>query len=396
MAAFFTSKGYEMTTEIKELVEQGLQKVETELKEKIEKFEADVAQNGKAGADAAKAIEELSTEFKAINDIVTELAQKHADGFESQEVKDGSVGEQFIKSEQFKNFAEHGSEAVKARVEVKNTVTSDDATTTWSDRRTGIIAGDFAPLTIRDVIPSMSVSSNLVETMKEDAWTNAAAETGQTLAKPESDLTFTKANVAIETIPHFIKVSNQLIQDAPAVRSYIDVRLLDGLAQREDAQLLNGNGTSPNISGLTDAGNFTAFTADSGASLVESINKAKYQLWAIGRQPDVAIVNPADWGAQEIVKGSDGHYLYGLPGMNAGVNPFGVRIVLSNNMAAGNFLVASMRTSAIIYNRQGAVVEMGYVNDDFTKNLVTIRAEKRMALGVDRASGILYGAFTAA
>ena len=77
------------------------------------------------------------------------------------------------------------------------------------------------------------------------------------------------------------------------------------------------------------------------------------------------------------------------------MNPFGMRIVISNNMAAGKFLVGAISSSTALYVRQGAVVELGYVNDDFTKNLVTIRVEERLGLGVERPSALLYGDFTA-
>jgi HK97 family phage major capsid protein len=90
-----------------------------------------------------------------------------------------------------------------------------------------------------------------------------------------------------------------------------------------------------------------------------------------------------------------GTYLYGAPGTNAGTRPFGVQVVMSNHMPAGDFLIGNLRGSAVIYARQGATVEMGYVNADFTNNLVTIRAEERLGLGVDRPSAILYGDFTA-
>jgi HK97 family phage major capsid protein len=167
------------------------------------------------------------------------------------------------------------------------------------------------------------------------------------------------------------------------------------LAQRIDAQLLNGNGTSPNLSGLTDSGNYTAYTAETGDNLLDAINRAKYALWATGNMPDVVIVNPADWGAMEIAKTQYGEYIYKNAGVAAEMNPFGLRIVLSNHMTAGKFLVGAINTSTALYTRAGAVVEMGYINDDFTKNLVTIRAEERLGLGVERASGILYGNFTA-
>jgi HK97 family phage major capsid protein len=179
--------------------------------------------------------------------------------------------------------------------------------------------------------------------------------------------------------------------------AYIDTRLRDGLAQRIDAQLLNGNGTSPNLSGLTDSGNFTAYTATSDDLLVDAINRAKYALWATGNMPDVVVVNPADWGAMERTRegAGTGAYLYGMPGVNGMSNPFGVRIVLSNNMAAGKFLIGAIDASCALYVRQGSTIEMGYVNTDFTQNLITIRAEERLGLGVERPTAIRYGNFSA-
>ena len=207
---------------------------------------------------------------------------------------------------------------------------------------------------------------------------------------------FENYNVPIQVVAHWIKVSNQLMRDAPAIASYVDTRMRDGLQQRVDAQLLNGNGTSPNLSGMTDSGNFTAFTPETGANLVDSINKAKYALWAVGNAPDTVIVNPADWSAMEITRESagTGQYLYGAPGTNAGVSPFGVQIVMSNNMPAGSFLIGNLRSACTLFVNQGVVVEMGYVNDDFTRNLVTIRAEERLGLAVDRPTAILYGDIT--
>jgi HK97 family phage major capsid protein len=237
----------------------------------------------------------------------------------------------------------------------------------------------------------------MVNALREATWNNSAAGVTQAAAKPESDITFEQYNVPVQTIAHWIKVSNQLLADAPAIAAYINTRLRDGLAQKVDSQLLNGTGTAPQLSGLTDSGNFTAYTATAGDNLVDAINRAKYQLWAIGRMPDTVIVNPADWSTMELTRegSGTGMYLYGLPGQLAGANPFGVRVVMSNNMGVGKFLIGSLNTSTVVYNRQGAVVEMGYINDDFTKNLVTIRAEERLGLGVERPSGILYGDFTA-
>jgi HK97 family phage major capsid protein len=237
----------------------------------------------------------------------------------------------------------------------------------------------------------------MVNSLREATWTNSAAEVSQGAAKNESDVTFEQYNVPITTVAHWIKISNQLLADAPAVVAYIESRLRDGLAQRIEAQLINGNGTSPNLSGLTDTGNFTAYTASSDDLLVDAINRIKYTMWAAGNVPDTVIVNPADWGAMERTRegANSGMYLYGMPGANAGMNPFGLNIVISNYLQAGKIIVGRMSDSVVLYNRSGAVVEMGYVNADFTNNLITIRAEERLGLGVDRPAGVYYGDFTA-
>lgn len=381
--------------ELKDIIEAGLAKQEVKLQAAIDKFEGQLKDKGNVDTEVKGEVRELSEQFKSLSAQMVELAQKQTAAAQV-EVKPVSAAEEFVKSEQFKQLVTGNTQ--RARFEVKNTVTS-GSTTVFPDQKPGIIPGNFAPLSIRAALTSIAVSTNMVNALREASWTNSAAEVSQGAAKNESDVTFEQYNVPITTVAHWIKISNQLLADAPAVVAYIETRLRDGLAQRIDAQLLNGNGTSPNLSGLTDSGNFTAYTATSDDLLVDAINRAKYALWATGNAPDTVIVNPADWGAMERTRetytGGQGEYLYGMPGFAAAMNPFGVNVVLSNNMAAGKFLIGALRTSAVLYNRSGAVIEMGYVNADFTNNLITIRAEERLGLGTERPAGILYGNFTA-
>lgn len=370
-----------------------IDKIAKAIDAKTAEHTAQVEQFGKATTELTGQIDKLTEQYKGLKEQMIDLAQKQTPA--AGDGKSESAGMEFVSSEAYKSLASGQRE--KVRLEVKNTVLA-DGTTTFPMQRPGIIPGSFAPLTLRQLIPTIQVNVNSVKSLRELAWTNSAAEVAQGAAKPESALTFEEYDVPIQTIAHWIKVSNQLLADAPAVAAYIDTRLRDGLAQRVDRQLLLGDGTSPNLSGLTDAGNFTAFTAASGANLVESINKAKYDRWAVGETVDTAVVNPADWAAMELARegAGTGAYLYGAPGVSGNMSAFGVQIVISANMPAGQFLVGSLRNAATIYQRQGAVVEMGFVNDDFTKNLVTIRAEERLGLAVDRPVAIMYGPITAA
>lgn len=378
--------------ELKDIVEAGLKAQEVKLAAAIEKFEGQLKENGNVDTETKGEVRALSEKFKSLQDSMIEIAQKQTTAQAAAPAL--SAAEEFVKSEQYKQLVAGNTQ--RARIEVKNTVTS-GSTTVFPDQRPGIIPGSFAPLTVRQILRAIPVTSNMVNSLREASWTNSAAEVSQGAAKPESDVTFEQYNVPITTVAHWIKISNQLLADAPAVVAYIESRLRDGLAQRIESQLINGNGTSPNLSGLTDSGNYTAYTPTSDDLLVDAINRVKYTMWAAGNMPDTVIVNPADWGAMERTRegAGTGAYLYGIPGAGAQTNPFGLNVVLSNHLTQGKVLVARLSDSAVLYNRSGAVVEMGYQNDDFTRNLVTVRVEERLGLGCDRPAGIYYGDFTA-
>jgi HK97 family phage major capsid protein len=334
----------------------------TALQAAIDKFDGQLKDAGSVAGEAKAEVKALSEKFEQ---TITEIAQKMDTAKSEPAII--TAGAEFIASPLFKQFA--AGQIDKVRMELKTAVLS-NGTTVFPDQRPGIIPGSFGPLTVRQAIPSINVSTNAVNSLKENSWANSAQEVSQATVKTESDITFTNYDVGIRTIAHYVVVTKQLLDDAPAVASYIDLRLRDGLAQRVDKQLIAGNGTSPNLSGLTDSGNYTAFTAATTTdNLIDSINNCKYTMWALGNVPDTVIINPADWGVVERMRESagSGMYLFGTPGSNASQNPFG------------------------IYTRQGSTVEAGYTGDDFIYNRVTLRAEERLALACDRPAGIYYG-----
>ena len=364
----------------------------------VAKYEGQVKDAGVASAEAKAEVVALSEDFKVkmaeINASLIDIAQKGTSA-RDEEVK-LSAAEEFVKSEDFKSFTEGGRNA-RARVEVKNTVLADNTTTTWFDQRPGVVPGAFKPLTVYSSLPQYRTSTDTVVLMREASFTNNAAGQTEGQEKAQSAITFNKYNVPIETVAHWLKVSKQLIADAPAVVSYIENRLRWGVEAAVDNQLMNGNGTSPNLMGLLDTGNYTVYTPTSGDNLVQAINRAKWQLWAVGYQADTVYVNPADWGAQEIERadGATGAYLYGAPGLNAGLNPFGVRVVVTPTIAAGTFLIGQTSVAVSVWNRSGATIEMGYEDNDFTSNLVTLLAEVRLGQGVAVPAAMLGGEFSA-
>jgi HK97 family phage major capsid protein len=378
------------TADLKGALDAHLKAVDTA----IEKYHGQLQENGKVSEEAKAEARATTERLAKLDDNLRELGQKIATINTGATPEPKSAVQEFVSTAEFKAFAAQQTKNV--RLELKNTVIN-GVGTTFPFQRPGMIPGSFVPTTVRETLRVIPVTTNAVESLRELAWTNSAAEVSEGAAKPESDITFQQYDVPVRTIAHWIKMSVQLLADAPATAAYIEVRLRDGLAQRIDNQLINGNGTSPNLSGFTDSGNFTAYTATADDNLIDAINRIKWAMWAAGNAPDTVYVNPADWGALERLRegSNSGTYLYGAPGTAANANPFGLTVVPTPYLAAGKIIVARLSDSALLYQRSGAVIEMGYVNSDFTSNLVTVRAEERIALACDRPAGIYYGDWTA-
>lgn len=394
-----------MTDEITKSIQDGLSAVSAQFKAAVEKLEGQVQENGKASEEVRKEISALAEQYKSIRARLEE-AEKRTAMHASGDVTDDSWGSQFVKSEQYKaaaadpNFRGRVAYAVRSGGTVSKATVISDGNTVLPAQRAGVIPGNIYPKTVRELIPTIPVTSNSLETIREQSWQNDASEQVETLdsdglpgAKPESEIAFQPYVITVRTIAHHVPVSNQLLSDSAAIAAYIDMRLRDGLADRVERQLILGNGTAPNLAGLENQAGVTVTPVND--SLVDTANEWIWRLWQNGFAVDAIIVNPLDWAAVERLREgtNSGMYLYGPPGSVAAPQLFRVPVIPSRWVTAGEIGVCALRQSAVIVDRQAASVEMGYVNDDFVRNRITLRAEERLALGVDRPGGIAWGTF---
>lgn len=366
----------------------------------ISELKNTTALNGTAAKDALAKVEGLATQLQGASAKIVEMEQKMADAVIKGRAPIETLGQSVIKSESFKQFA-NGS-ASRMSVFQANTITgqsgsppANNDTLTAPQRLSGIIPGAFRLLKVRDALPQGNTTSNAVEYTRELSYTSAAAETAEGASKPEATLTFELVSAPVRTIAHWIKVSKQVLDDAPMLASYIDTRLRYGVDLRYDGQLLNGDGTGQNISGMTDSGNFTAFTPATGDTALDSVNKAIYLVYAADYAPTAIFMNPADWGAIERLKDSQLNYIIGNPQGVLGAVLWGLPVVITNAMTAGKFLVGATDIAYQVWNRQGTTVEM-FAQDDVNvqKNLLTVRAENRGCLATYRPASAYYGSLT--
>jgi HK97 family phage major capsid protein len=394
-------------SEIKALVEtQGkLLDSTREMKSWMEKANGELESSKKIENETKAAIEALMTKNADLTDKCVALERKVSAGAEEgRGEKVETAGELLVKSEAFKEM--QAGRSKYARIELKAAIvnaTGQNQPLVADMRVPGFIANPNRVLTIRDVLPVGRTGSNLVQFTRENVFTNNAGPqydgtspaSFENITKPESGITFTLANAAVVTLAHFIPVSRQVLDDAPQLESYVNSRLSYGLKLEEEDQLLNGNGTSGNISGLLASGNFTAYNrAATGDTSIDTIRKAITQAELSEYQADVVVINPADWESIELTKGTDGQYVVSNP-MNAMMAQlWGKRIVPTNSIAAGTFLVGAFQMGAQIWDRMDAAVQISFEDgDNFKKNMATLLCEERLALTVYRPSAFISGSF---
>jgi HK97 family phage major capsid protein len=264
----------------------------------------------------------------------------------------------------------------------------------------GIVAEPNRSLTVRDLLPVGTTGSNLVEFTRELVFTNNAgpqyaSPARENVAKPESGITFELATAPVITLAHFIPVSKQVLADAPQLMSYINTRLMYGLKLEEEDQLLNGDGTGGNLSGILKSGNFTAYDrAVSGDTAVDTIRRAITQTVLSNYAADAIVLHPADWEAIELTKTTYGEYVWSNPALAAGPQLWGRRVVPSLSITQGRFLVGAFSMGAQVWDREQAAIQVAYEHaDNFTKNMATILAEERLALTVYRPKAFVSGEF---
>lgn len=372
-------------------VTAALEGVKNEVANFIKASNEEIQSHGKLGRENKAAMTSLEAKLADLSEQVLDLEQSRAArgaGFKAPQ----TAGQQFVDSPIFASLKSGAID--RARFEIQNnTILGDDATVA-PDRLAGVVAGASRRLRMVDIIPGGVTGSNAVEYTRENVFTNAAAETAEGVAKPESAVTFTLVNTPVRTIAHWLKMSKQVIDDAPMIKSYIDTRLAFGVQHRYDSQLLIGNGTAPNLSGLMDGGNYTVFTAN-GTDRIVSIRQAIAQVELADYAATAVILNPTDLQAIDLTRTLEGLYVAANPRTGDGPMIWGLPIVTSNAIAAGQFLTGAFDMAAMRFERQGVTVEMFEQDDtNVQQNLVTLRGEMRAALAVFRPASLVGGALS--
>ena len=233
-----------------------------------------------------------------------------------------------------------------------------------------------------------------------------AGMTGEGSAKTQADFDLVEAKADVKKITSYIKTSKEALDDIAALQAEINGELITLVKNKLDAQLLSGDGTGNNLTGVTTAA--TAFAAGSFAASINAANNFDVLAVAVnqvmiaevqsgepaGFMPNYIVMHPTDVIKMKLTKDSNNQYIFpiSMPGISEVIN---VPVVSNPRMTVDKFLVGDF-TKAQLRIREDVNIQIGYENDDFTKNLVTILAEMRVAAFVksNHTKAFVYGDFS--
>ena len=248
-------------------------------------------------------------------------------------------------------------------------------------------------LTLRDLLQVAPTQSPSIEYVVIADSTRAAAPTAEAGSKPEATMEVDTATSPVRTIAVWMPVTEQQLQDIPALRSMIDNELLYDLEKKEEEQIAYGSGAGQNLQGLLTLGGIPSVTRTApDAATTQNLDRIRIAITDVmtnGFNPNGVAIHPIDWEGIVLLKGTDERYIWAMIPTDNGPRVWGVDVVESVAMKnpanlQRHFLVGDFIRGATLYDREQANVAVGYINDQFIKNMRTIRAEERVALAIKR------------
>lgn len=384
-----------------------LQSLLTEVKNSSQEFakslqtmQDEIKNHGQVTDATKNKVEELEKKYTSFTDEIAKLKKLGASG-NPEALK--TAGAMFVESDAYRTMLESRSQksapvAVDFFKKELVTTTSAGALIT-PDRRPDIIGAPDQTVWLRDLLNVQNTNSNSIEYVRETGFTNAAAPVPEGELKPESGITFDTETASVKTIAHWIPATRQAIEDAAQLQTYIDARLRYGLKLAEETQILYGDGTGENLSGLLtdpdiqDAGAVGSIEPTDNA--LDHLRRSLTRVIIAGYPATGVVLHPTNWEQIELMKADNGQYLWF--NLGDGVNPrlFRLPVVQTPSIQVDDYLLGAFGLGAQLWDRQQTEVRIGEPGDYFLRNKIAVLAEERIALTKYRPEAFVTGSLAA-
>lgn len=250
------------------------------------------------------------------------------------------------------------------------------------------------PLTIRQVITNLQTDSDAIEYVRITGETNSAAAVAEATAsgdgsgsKPESAMTLERVTANVKTIAHWIPATKRALADASQLRGLIDAFLEYGLDEELEDQIVAGNGSGENFTGILETSNTQSQAWDT--DVFRTTRVARRKIRTVGRRiPNAFILNPEDWEIIDLKRDNQNQFYGAGPFAVTPPTLWGLPVVECEAVPAGTGLVGDF-TTCVLWDREQATISASDSHSDFfTRNLVAILAELRAAFGILKPNAI--------
>jgi HK97 family phage major capsid protein len=333
-------------------------------------------------------IPELKAQLSELNEIaekqglvINKMAKEQSEG------KKKSLRDQIAeKSEEMAAMASDKHKSVSLKTVTASNFTDD----TMSYREPGVNQIQRGMPYIRDLFNVVTLGGNThgaISWYEQEAITNNASNVAEGAASTtQSAISWVEKTQGSKRVHDFIKVSRNQLKDVDFVAGEVNTLLNKNMRLKENAQLLSGTGTGNEIKGITNYAQSFTTTGISiqDPNLNDLIGKIKTQIRVDSLDkflPNAYTMNPADVDTVRFKKDEFGQYVFPAWAQGASVSMAGLTSV-ENSLVTANTMLVGDFTLGTVYVWDSLIIEMGYIDDDFTKGLVTISAYLRENLRV--------------
>ena len=385
--------------DVKEDIKEGIKEdvkedVAVENAECVDKKEEDI----KKSSNEIKSSEEIAK----LQQRILMLEQKGAKLMQVEQPKIRlTKGAEFVNSNAFKNFEKSNFKGHMSYEFTKATPLTNDLGTPYSVGTIGgvsdqgFVEDPKVVLNIENLFAHAPIADNTFLYMPLTVTGNAGF-IAEGSAKPESTFSVTAKTGQVKTIATWTKVSEQLFADKSQLINILDNNLTHAVDVTVQNQLISGDGLGENLSGISKVGNFTDYVTGSGTATntVDLLRNVAFKMRGANIDNLTILLNWTDWSALLGLKSTANEYL-----INGILDPvkqtiYGIPVVLSSAMTAGKFAMGNFKMGGIVFDKTAMGLEIDRTGDDFTKNLITIRAERRLGFAVVQPKAICYGDLT--
>jgi len=390
---------------MEENVKNQLDKLNTAIDSKIEKAKDIAVEASVVQADeiVKSQVSEMTTKF---NDRLDAIEVSNKKTFEANQPRDfkSALGKALSEGA-IDSLTKGNSRSASFQIKADMTTGADfTGEVIPADRVPGYFFDPTRPVHVRSLISGGSTVSDVIRYVKESAYANNAAPAAEGATLGQSDFNMTASTALVQKIGTYFRISEEMLADTPQLTSYLSARAPEKLLEIEDAQLLSGNGSAPNLSGIiTAAADFDVSSNGKFYHAVESANEfdvivaALNQLSLANYSADCILLNPTDFHKILLLKDTTNNYIKDQ--VYAGLQPsfMGVKVILNTAMAAGTFLIGNFAAGSQMWIRENLNVE--FFREDGTNvrdGFVTVRVSERVALANYLPNAYVNGAFSTA